>query len=453
MDTLGRDLTRGPILSQLIRFTLPIVVANMLQMAFNLVDMYFIGRYAGTDAFSAVSIAGQLTGLMFSFFMGIATAGQICTAQAVGAGQHRDLNGIIGNTMTLSIAVGAVLMLIIPLASPVLRLLNTPPEILADTVRYLIICASINIPVALYNGMSGILRGMGDSKRPTWFALVATVVNIILDYLFICRFRWGVAGAAWATIIGQLSACVFALAYLYRYRDKFGFNFRLQSLRPVKRFMSSLLKMGVPITVQSFFINGSIIFVGAQINRLGVLAVAVSGISQKLQSILGVFTMALNNGTASMVGQNFAAGDIPRVRRSVWDAVAVGLGFFVMISLLFLTMPHEIFSLFTRDTEVIAMAPAFMKVSCLAMLAMALMAPPIGLMNGVGNTALNMVISVADGVAARIALSLLFGNTLEMGVLGFYLGNSLAGFVTVIWGGLYFLRGRWAYRSVLNCTS
>ena len=99
------------------------------------------------------------------------------------------------------------------------------------------------------------------------------------------------------------------------------------------------------------------------------------------------------------------------------------------------------------------MAPAFMKVSCLAMLAMALMAPPIGLMNGVCNTALNMVISVADGVAARIALSLLFGYTLEMGVLGFYLGNSLAGFVTVIWGGLYFLRGRWAHRSVLNRSS
>lgn len=447
--TMVYDLTEGPIFSRLVRFTLPIMLANALQVAFNLVDMFFIGRYAGTDALSAVSIAGQITMLMFSFFMGVATAGQICAAQAVGAGKRDDLNGIIGNTITLSILIGLVLMLVIPLAKPILRLMNTPEEILTETARYLIILSYINILVALYNGLSGILRGMGDSQHPTLFVAVATVINIVLDYVFICRFRWGVVGAAWATLIGQASACLFALVYLYRNRESFGFDFRLRSLRPERRYMGQLLKMGVPIAAKQFFINGSFLFVNAQINGLGVLAVAVTGISQKIQSIISITSMAMSDGSASMVGQNFAAGKMDRVRRTVWSAALVGLVAFAVLTVLFLAMPRSIFRLFTTDEQVLALAPSFMAVCCLNMLSFALMSPTIGLINGVGDTRLNLIISIADGVVARITLSLLFGYSLGMGALGFFLGNSLAGFVTVIWGGVYFLSRRYEKRTAL----
>lgn len=446
---LSLDLTQGSIPTKLIRFTLPIMLANAFQVAFNLVDMFFIGRFAGTDALSAVSVGGQLTTLMFSFFMGVATAGQICTAQAVGSGQRQELNLLIGNTITLSVLLGAVLMLVIPLAKPILRLMNTPEAILEDTVHYVVICSSVNILIALYNGLSGVLRGMGDSRHPTLFVAIATIINIVLDYLFIAKFQWGVAGAAWATILGQSSACIFALAFLYRHREEFGFDFQFRSFMPSRPHLSALLSIGTPIASKTFFINGSLLFVSAQINRLGVLAVAVTGISQKIQHIMSIISMAMNDGTASMVGQSFAAGDKARVRSTVWYATGLSLVFCAALILLFLAAPEWIFGLFTDDPEVLAMAPSFMKVCCLAILSLTLMCPTIGLINGVGNAKLNLIISVVDGVAARLLLAFLLGYTFHMGALGFFLGNTLAGYVTVIWGGVYFLSNRWEQRHIV----
>ncbi len=448
-SSMSLDLTQGHIPIKLIRFTLPIMLANAFQVAFNLVDMFFIGRFAGTDALSAVSVGGQLTTLMFSFFMGVATAGQICTAQAVGSGQKEDLNRLIGNTITLSILVGAVLMLIIPLAGPILRLMNTPEAILPETVRYVVICSAVNVLISLYNGLSGVLRGMGDSRSPTIFVAIATVINIVLDYLFIARFRWGVAGAAWATILGQSAACLFALVYLYRRRAEFGFDFHLRSLVPSRRHLAALLSIGAPIASKTFFINGSFLFVSAQINSLGVLAVAVTGISQKIQHIMSIISMAMNDGTASMVGQCFAAGDKARVRSTVWCATGLSLIFCAALIILFLAAPQWIFGLFTDDPEVLSMAPDFMKVCCLAILSLTLMCPTIGLINGVGNAKLNLIISVIDGVVARLVLSFLLGYTFRMGALGFFLGNTLAGYVTVIWGGIYFLSNRWEQRRLV----
>ena len=445
--TLINDMTRGNVMKQLIRFSLPLMAANALQTGFNLVDMFFVGQFAGTEALSAVTIAGQLTMLMFSVFFGIATSGQIYMAQAVGAGARRDINDIIGNVITMSIVGGGVLMVIIPLARPVLTLMKTPESIMDQTIEYLVILSAINILVALYNGLSGILRGLGDSTSPTFFVAVATVVNIVLDYLFVAVFRWGSGGAAWATLIGQSSACVFAIVYLFKKREAFGFDFKLSSLIPKWRHMSVLLRIAAPVTAKSLFISLSMLFVNAQINGLGVLAVAVTGVSHKIQSLMLIVSNSMNDAAATLVGQNMGAGKLDRVKRTVWCATAFGAVFAAVLVALFLAFPTQIFSLFTNDPAVIAMARPFMMVAALTVVAFGTMAPYLGLINGVGNTMLNMFIALADGVIARIALSLRFGYALNMGALGFVLGNCLAGFVSVIGGGAYFLSGAWKKRA------
>lgn len=448
--TMINDLTRGSVMGKLIRFSLPIMLANTLQVAFNLVDMFFVGNYAGTDALSAVSIGGQITMLMFSFFLGIATSSQIYVAQMVGAGRKDALGDIIGNTIFMSVIAGLFLMLVIPLARPILMLMQTPDSILDIAVSYLRICCYINILIALYNGICGVLRGMGDSKHPTLFIVAATITNIVLDYVFIAKFQWGVKGAAWATIIGQSMACLCAIIFLYRKRREFGFAFRLSSIMPKASHMRILLKIGLPVTAKSLFINGSFLFVNAQINALGVVAVAVTGIAQKLQSVMNILSQAMTDSSASLVGQNFAAGKNDRVRQTFWCAMGFGSVFCVILIVLFLLFPTQIFGFFTSDPEVLVQAGSFMKVCCITMITFALMSPSIGLINGIGNTMLNMVIAFADGVAARIALSLFFGLFLGMGAVGFFLGNSLAGFVTVIWGGLYYFSGKWEKREYLK---
>lgn len=444
--TLINDLTQGSVMRRLIRFSLPLMLANVLQVCFNLVDMFFVGQFAGTDALSAVTIGGQVTHLMFSVFLGIATSGQIYVAQVVGAGRRRELNGIIGNVVTMSVIAGGILMVVIPLAQPLLRLMNTPESILAETARYLIICSYINILVALYNGLCGILRGLGDSSRPTLFIVVATLVNIVLDYLFVAVFHWGAAGAAWATLIGQSSACLFAVIYLFRNREAFGFDFKLSSLLPRRQHMAVLLRIGVPVTMKSLCITLSMLFVNVQINALGVLAVAVTGVSHKVQNLVLIMSNSMSDATASLVGQNMGAGKMERTRKVVWCALGFGMAYAVLLAVLFLLFPEQIFSFFTSDAEVIAMARPFMAVSAITAVTFGLMAPFLGLLNGVGATTLNLVIALADGVVARISLSLLFGYGLKMGALGFVLGNALAGFVSGIWGGGYFLSGRWKKR-------
>ena len=448
-STFINDLTEGGVMKQLIRFTLPLMLANLLQVCYNLVDMFFVGQYAGTDALSAVSVSSNVTMLMFFCFMGIATGGQIYVAQTVGAGKLEKLDRIVGNSLTLCVLTSLVLMLVIPLAVPILNLINTPAEILSVTRTYLIICTVGNLTVALYNALCGILRGMGDSTHPTMFVAISTVVNIVLDYLFVAVFHWGVAGAAWATVIGQTTACVFAMTYLFRKREKLGFDFTLASFGLKAEHVKMILRIGAPIIIKNVCINISVIFVNAMIYSFGVTAAAVIGVCAKLQSLMQVISQAMMDGTSSMVGQNVGAGKPHRVKRVVWDATLLGVCFAAVWTALFLLFPHQIVGIFSNDAAVINMAPPFVAVCSLNMIAAALMSPTMGLINGVGDTVYNMIVAVADGVAARLALSLLLGFTAGMGALGFYLGNCLAGFVSVIGGGLYFLAGWWKKKDAL----
>ena len=447
--TLINDLTQGGVMSRLIRFTMPLMLANTLQVCYNLVDMFFVGQFAGTDAQSAVSIASNVTTLMFFCFMGIAAGGQIYVAQTVGSGQLKELGRIVGNCLTLCVLTSLVMMLAIPLARPILRLINTPESIMTMTVNYLVICTAGNLMVALYNGLCGVLRGMGDSFHPTLFVAIATVVNIVLDYLFVAVIPWGAAGAALATVIGQTVACVFALGYLFVKRSALGFDFRPSAFLLRRKHVAVILRVGAPIALKNTFINLSVLFVNAQINSLGVIAVAVTGICAKLQSLMQVVSQAMMDGAASMVGQNIGAGKAGQVKRVVWDATLVGLIFAVVLSALFLLLPYTIFGIFSRDQAVIALARPFMAVCAVNVFVGALMSPTMGLINGVGDTLYNMGVALADGVAARLALSLLFGYTLSMGALGFFLGNCLAGFVSVLGGGLYFLLGWWKRKGAL----
>ena len=444
--TLINDLTQGSVMGRLVRFTLPLMLANALQVCYNLVDMFFVGQFAGTDAQSAVSIASNVTALMFFCFMGIAAGGQIYVAQTVGSGRLRELGQIVGNSLTLCVITSLILMLAIPLARPILRLINTPESIMDMTVNYLVICTAGNLMVALYNGLCGVLRGMGDSFHPTLFVAIATVVNIVLDYLFVAVIPWGAAGAALATVIGQTVACLFALGYLFIKRSSFGFDFELSAFLLRARHVRVILRIGAPIALKNIFINLSVIFVNAQINSLGVIAVADTGICAKLQSLRQVVSQALMDGTASMVGQNIGAGKNRQASRVVWDAVLVGLIFAVVLSALFLLLPYQIFGIFSHDQAVVSLARPFMAVCAVNVFAGALMAPTMGLINGVGDTLYNMGVAIADGVVARLALSLLFGYAMSMGALGFFLGNCLAGFGSVLGGGGYFLLGGWKRR-------
>lgn len=450
-SSLIRDLTQGSVSRQLIRFALPFLLANFLQLVYSMVDMIFVGQVVGSAGLAAVSVGSQLTSLFATLGMGFATGGQIYISQLVGRGDRQRLCPTIGTLFTgltiLSLIITAIGCIF---CRGLLNLLNTDAAAFDMATNYLFVCSLGMFFIFGYNAVCAVLRGMGDSRHPLIFVSIATVINIFLDYLFVAVLGMAALGAALATVIGQGAAFLFAVALLYRNRDHFAFDFRLKSFAIHPQLGWELIKLSLPIALQQNAITITMLYVNAQINALGLVAMSVAGIGQKIQHVMGVVSGAMQASAATMVGQNMGAGKIDRVKRIVYTCWGVCLGAAAFFSALFLLFPTQIFSCFDTNPEVLACAPSFLAIVCIMVFSFAGMSPVNGLINGVGFTLLNLIIALLDGVIARIGLSLLFGRYLGMGVNGYYLGNALAGYVSVILAGLYFFSGRWKTRRLIK---
>ena len=448
--TMITDLTRGPLARQILQFSAPLVLANVLQTLYNMVDLAIVGQVVGSEGVSAVAIAGQITFLFYALGMGFGNAGQILISQQVGAGNRDGIRRTIGTTLTFHIIL-AVTVVILGLAfsSPLLHLLNTPPEAWEDAVDYLFWCC-LGIPFIYgYGGLCAILRGMGDSKRPMYFIATSSITNVILDILLVAVFGMRAKGAAIATTASQFLSCLFAFVYLYRNQKSFGFEFKRENLRIDKAILRISVRLATPLVFMQMAITVSMMFVNAWVNAYGVIASAVGGIGSKLFSVASIITNSMQTSEATFAGQNIAAGRHDRVRRSMLITTLFCMAYWVVLAALFLLFPESVFRIFTPEEEVLAMAPRFLVIQTVLFLSFALMSPPLGFINGLGNTRLNFLIAVADGVIARIGLGLFLSITCGMGLYGYWWGSALAGFVSVIPGWIYYFSGKWKSRKIL----
>lgn len=448
--TMIKDMTRGPLAKQILFYSAPLVMANLLQTLYNLVDLAVVGQVVGSEAVSAVSIAGQITFLLYALGIGIANGSQILISQQVGAGDKDGVRRTTG-TMLTATAVLALFVLILGLIfkNPLLRLLNTPDEAWQDATEYMFWCC-LGIPFTYgYGSLCAVLRGMGDSKRPMYIIAIAAVTNVVLDLILVAGFGMRAKGAAIATAAAQLMSFLFALVYLYRHRESFGFDFKRESFRVDRRLLKIIVNLSVPLAFMQISINISMMFVNAWVNAYGVVASAVGGIGSKLYSVASIITNSMQTAQATFTGQNIAAGEHSRVKRAMFFTVTFCMIYWVILSAVCLLFPQGVFRLFTADADVLAMAPDYMNILVVMFLSFALMAPPLGFITGIGNARLNFIIAVADGVVARIGLGLLLAIPVGMGLYGYWWGSSLAGFVSVIAGWAYYFSGRWKHRQIL----
>jgi putative MATE family efflux protein len=274
-------------------------------------------------------------------------------------------------------------------------------------------------------------------------------MNMILDVVFVAVFHTGVAGAALATSISQFCSLVFAVCYLYPRREKFGFDFKLRSFRMKAQKLSSILRLSVPLMISSICISLSLTFINSYVNPYGVVASAVNGVGSKLSSIMQVVTQAMQTATSAFVGQNVGAGKPERAKRAVYCGLGIGVVFWIVVASVCLIWPRMVFGLFSDELPVLDLAVDYLSINVWNFLAWALMCPALGLMGGVGASTLQLGTSLLDGVVARIGLSLLFGITLSFGLRGFWIGSTLATYVTVILAWAYFLSGRWQKRKLV----
>ncbi len=449
--SLINNLTEGPLTRQLLSFSLPLILGNLLHTLYNLVDMAVVGQFAGSAGLSAVSIAGQITFLLYALGIGLGSGGQILIAQQVGAGDTDGVRKTIGTSFTFTILLSVVVTALgIAFNQTLLRLLNTPAEAWQDAVEYMFWCC-LGIPFTYMNGgMSALLRGMGDAKRPTYFVAAAAATNMVLDLLLVAVFDMRAKGAAIATSVAQAVGCAACLIYLYRNREHLGFDFKAESFRMDKKTLGTIVKLAAPLAFQNIAINVSMLFVNAWINVYGVIASAVSGVGSKLYSLMSIVTQAMQAAVATFTGQNIAAGRQDRVRRTMGLATLCSLVFWAVMACLCLFTPRSIFLLFTTEEAVLAMAPEYLAIAVWMFLSFALMSPALGFVSGIGFVSLNMAVAIADGVVARIGLSLLFANVMGMGLHGYWWGSALAGFVSVMGCWAYYFFGRWQTRKLLT---
>ncbi len=425
-------------------FALPFMASNALQVLYSTVDMIIVGKFVGTAGLSAVSQSSQIVNFAVMICLGFSNAGQVLVAQALGAKRRKEMNDIIGTlfTLVIIIAVGFSILMI-ALSSPILTLMNIPADSRDMAMDYLIISSAGLIFTAGYNMVSAVLRGMGDAKRPFIFILIASVVNLVLDLIFVGPLGWGVAGAAWATIIGQAVSFVFSIIYLYRKKAAFGFDFKKESFVPQKSYTSRIIKLGTPMAVQSGFINLSMLFVNTMINSVGLVASATFGVGVRIDDIVNKISQGIMYAAVPIIGQNYGAKKDDRIKKTVYFALLYSVLLTILFMILYIFLGKELFMLFSDDPLVHDMSSTFIKAILWMFPAFAIMRGSGAFIQGIGNAKMCMILAMLDGVVLRIGLSWLFGSLLGFGFYGYVLGYGLAPYGYAIPSMLYFLLAKW----------
>lgn len=450
--TMIRDLTTGSVTKQLIVFATPLFLSGLLQTLYSMVDMVVVGQFVGRDGLSAVSVGGEITNFLMFIAMGVSNAGQIIISQLIGANRRQDVHKLIGTLFTFLLAYAIFLTIAcLALLPQIMRWAQVPDEALTYAMQYVGVCVSGLVFIYGYNLVSAILRGMGDSSHPFLFVAIASAINLVLDLLFIAGFHWGPLGAALATVIGQAVSFIWSLAFLYRSREAFGFDFKRSSFRIDRGMLSMLMKLGVPMILQSASISFSHLFITSWVNSYGVVASAVTGVGNKLNSICNVFANALSTAGGSMVAQNIGAGKYERVPKILGTSFVLDGVIVAILSAVVILYPTFMFGLFTSDPDVLDMSISYVPVALLQFASCALRPPMSSLINGSGNARLNLIVALLDGIILRIGMSLVLGLALDLGIYGFWYGNALSSFTPFFVGGVYFLSGRWRTRKhILN---
>ena len=450
---ITKDFTKGSVAKQLLLFTLPFMASNALQVLYSTIDMVIVGNCVGNAGLVAVSQSSQILNFATMVCLGFSNAGQVLVSQALGAGKKKELNRIIGTLFTVITGIAVVLSLVAILGqSLILDAMGIDPSARNFASHYLIICGGGLVFTAGYNMVSAVLRGMGDSKRPFLFIGIASAVNLVLDIVFTGFLGWKVAGAAWATIIGQAVSFLFSLYYLYRRKESFGFDFKIKSLYPSKNYTKMIFSLGAPMAIQSGCINISMLFVSAMINGIQGAAPAAFGVGLRIDDIINKISQGIQYAAMPMISQNIAAQKQERAVKVVHWAWIYSFALTIVAMAAYLIFGKELFGLFSNDQEraaIMEICPVFISAILWMFPALAVMRGSSAFIQGIGNASMSMVLALMDGVVLRIGLSWLFGIYLGWGFYGFVLGYGLAAYGCAVPGMIYFLSGVWKKRRTL----
>lgn len=435
----------------LLVFAIPIVLTSLVQQLYSLVDVMVIGHYVGNIGTVGVNTGGEVADILTPIAMGFSTAGQIYIAQLTGAGNEQKVKRSVGTLLSFMTVVSVALAVAaIIFYNPILKLLNCPKEAWEQARAYMIITA-VGFPFVFgYNAVVGILRGMGESKRPLIFILVAAVVNVVLDLLLVIALKMEAAGTAIATVASQFGSFAAAFYFLWKKRDKFEFELKLSYFKMDPQILWVLIKLGIPQVVRSMLVRFSMLWVNASANSYGMLVATTNGVGNKLQKFLEVFIQGVDSASAAMVGQNLGAKKVDRAGKVTMHTLAATLVCSVIISGLCILIPEQIFGLFTQDQAVKELGSVYLQIMIVHFFSSAMVGAFQAMVTGCGFVELGFGIGILDGVVCKIGLSLLFVHVFDMGYLGLFWGVSCSRILPAILCGAYYFSGKWKTRKLLT---
>ena len=404
-----QDMTVGRPWDSLVRFSVPLLVGNLAQQMYNTVDSIVVGQYIGDTALAAVGTAGPILNLLLVLFMGISTGASILSAQFFGAHDRKMLSRVVGASILLTVASGLLMSVVGYSLSPWLMSLVKPPEdVMAGAVTYLQIIFIGILGGAAYNILAGVLRGLGDSLMPLVSLLVASLLNIVLDILFVSRLHMGVAGVAWATIIAQAVSGAMCLVRLCRMRQVVDVN--AETLRPDWRIIGRLCGLGVPAGVTQAIFSLSAIVVQGLTNSMGTAVIAASVAVMRVDGFAMMPNFTFGTAATTFVGQNIGACRGDRVRQGTRDLLMLALAVAGVLVVCIVLFGHNLIGMFTTTEDVMLIGQRGLRWLAVGYLCFAVSQVLQGVMRGAGETMLPMWISILTTVVLRVPLAYLLAS-------------------------------------------
>ncbi len=446
MKSYVKDMTEGNPTGLLLSFMLPMVVGNVFQQLYNMVDSMIVGKYVGADALAAVGATGSLNFLIFSLCGGMSNGIGVIISQYFGAGNGENVKKAIANAVYIMLACASFMGIIgFVTARPLLAMLNTPENILNDSALYMrIMCIGV-FAVALYNCIAAILRAVGDSKTPLYFLIVASILNIGLDLVFVRVLGMGVAGVGIATIISQLLSGMGSLVFAILKNPYFKIG--REHMKAEKFIILQSVRMGVPLAFQSSLIALSCVALQSVVNTFGSVVVAAFTATSRIEQLVQQPYNSLGMAMSTYTGQNIGANKIDRVKKGFLKGMTIMAVFSLIMIPLAQFFGVYIMQLFVNETEVIELGSRALKITSWFYLFLGSIYVARGMLNGAGDATFAFINGLVE-VTGRICFAKPLTMISVIGVWGVWLATGLTWFITGVISVLRYLQGKWKLKKI-----
>lgn len=446
-----RDMREGTPWKLLLQFAVPLFIGNIFQQLYNMVDSVIVGNFVSTNALGAIGTTNSLTFFFFSLVGGLSVGIGIIVAQFFGASDEEKVREVIGNAVWI-IVIGTVVMAIIGFfaARPLLVLLRTDPIILNDAVNYLKVTSLGICCIGLYNGVSGILRALGDSKTPLIFLIVASITNVVLDLIFVLVFGWGVVGAAVATAFSQFLSAISCI--IYAYKTNTYFKLKKSDFRPRMKIVKKTLRLGIPVALQNSLIAISLIVLQAIVNSYGADFTTAFTVVSRIETLVQQPFMSIGAAVSTFTGQNLGAGNIKRVIKGFNSANIINAIFVAVIMLLFWIFTPQIVSIFGRNEKVFGIAVDGLRITCCFYIFLGTIYTTRNVLNGAGDAMFSLFTGIVECIG-RVGFAYPLTLIPFMGSYGVFYATGITWLLNGLFSLVRYKHGKWKTIRLVKNTS